>query len=652
MRRMIVISILFVLITVTADAAVYIPGLDPSPAAVEGKCIRRGPGGVEALMGIEPTAEHTYDVRKYTLDFYIDDVAETITATVTVNLDLTEDNLSVQLDFDDAALTISTLTVDGITRSYTHENELLTMDISGGGYAIGDNLDVAVTYSGDPLYGLYFGGDFDSEFETCFTFDEPTDSKYWFPCYDYPSDKAENGAELYIDVRDDWDVASIGLLVETTTPEPGRKRYHWRHEHSIAQYLIAFSAADYYQFSDTWEGLPLDYWVLPDQALTAPISFANVPDMFECFEAEFDDYAYKDEKYGMYIWARGGAMEHQTNSGMVEWTGDGDDNDHIIAHELAHQWWGDDVTCATWADIWLNEGFATYSDALFHEYRDGPTGLSERMIRYRNSYFDEDEEYRFPVYDPDYMWSATVYEKGAWVLHMLRNEMASDDQFFGALKHYRAQRQPDVATTAQLIEDIEAYTGEDWSWFFQQWVYKAGYPELEWAWNATDDDEVTVWIKQNQVVDSQTPIFKFHIDLDITTDVGSERHTVWMDGAERTFGLTTAGKATAITLDPDTELLYEAYGPSDELPTAVRLAQNRPNPVEYYTVFVFVMPTAGDAELNLYDIKGRKIEKILHRKYPAGEHRVYYACDLPNGVYIYHLRANDEVRVKKMVVTR
>ncbi|MCP4231282.1 MAG: T9SS type A sorting domain-containing protein, partial [bacterium] len=461
----------------------------------------------------------------------------------------------------------------------------------GGTYNVGSNLNIAVDYNGSPSDGLYFNAG------ECITFTEPEDSKYWFPCYDLPSDKADEGVELYIEVRGDWEVASNGLLVDTSTPGSGRKDYHWLHEHSIAQYLIAFGARDYFQFSDTWEGMPVDYWVLPSQENTAPTSFANMTDMLDQFKLWFDDYPFKDEKYGMYVSTNfGGGMEHQTNTIMGDWVADGGDHDGIIAHELGHMWWGDNITCGTWMDIWLNEGYASYSDMLYYGYENGEAPMQARMRNWAQSYFDEDSNSRFPVYDPDYMWGATVYQKGAWVLHMMRNEMDSDTQFFNALKYYRTQHEPDIAVTAQLVDDIETSTGEDWGWFFNQWVYKAGYPEFEWSWSNTGNNEITVHVEQVQTIDDVTPVFQTHIDFGLTTSKGEETHTVWMPDEDETFVITASAPVTDVEFDPDVWLLCQ-----EQNVTAVEMASFTATPVrngiklEWETEEEY-----GDVSYNLY----------------------------------------------------
>ncbi len=552
MRSLTIFVLFSAMLASPAFADVYIPGLQLSPSLEEGKCSRCSVGHVDDALYGQKDVTHNYDVQKYTIDIFIDDNDEEIDATVTVNLDVTQNGVSqIGLDLDDAALTVTQCRVNGASRSFTHTNKELTVSL-GGTYNIGANLDIAVDYNGSPSAGLYF------ETGECITFTEPTDSKYWFPCYDLPSDKAEEGVELYIDVRSDWEVASNGLLIDTSTPDLGRKEYHWLHEHSIAQYLIAFGARDYYEFGDTWEGMPIDYWVLPGQESTAPISFANMPDMFGRFKLWFDDYPFKDEKYGMYMGdSFGGGMEHQTNTIMGAWVADGGDHDGIIAHELGHMWWGDNVTCGTWMDIWLNEGFASYSDMLYFGYENGETSMKSRMNSWAQAYFSEDANSRFPVYDPDYMWGATVYQKGAWVLHMMRNEMDSDTQFFNTLKYYRAQHEPDIAETAQLVDDVEDYTGDDWDWFFDQWVYMAGYPEFEWSWSVTGTNEITVFVEQVQTIDSVTPVFQTHIDFLLETDNGDEIHTVWMPDDEETFVITASAPVTDVEFDPNVWLLCQ-----------------------------------------------------------------------------------------------
>jgi len=335
------------------------------------------------------------------------------------------------------------------------------------------------------------------------------------------------------------------------------------------------------------------------------------------------------------------------------------------------------------------------------------------------------------------------------VLHMLRNEMDSDTQFFNTLKYYRAQHEPDIAVTAQLLEDVEDYTGDDWDWFFDQWVYMAGYPEFEWSWSVSGTNEITVFVEQVQTIDSVTPVFQTHIDFLLETDNGEEIHTVWMPDDDETFVITASAPVTDVEFDPDVWLLcteddvtsvemagfaaypvrngiklgweteeeygdvsfniyrevadpsekaistkrvkvneepiagqtpysfvdksvvtgtkydywleviepgspVQTFGPATATAPAVvkafELMQNRPNPASGTTTFSFALPEAANAELSIYDIKGRKVDPVIESNLAAGEYEVDYACALPSGIYMYRLDAGGESAVKKMVV--
>jgi hypothetical protein len=207
----------------------------------------------------------------------------------------------------------------------------------------------------------------------------------------------------------------------------------------------------------------------------------------------------------------------------------------------------------TWADIWLNEGFATYSDALFHEYSQGWDAFYDRMQAFKEHYFEEDEEYRFSVYDPEYMWSATVYQKGGWVLHMLRH-LLGDDDFFGGLRYYGTEHPYETAVTAELIDDMETYTGEDLGWFFDEWVYLAGYPEFKYSWTVDGGDrsQVFVVIRQIQETDDLTPVFKTYVDLTADTPSGEETITVWVGDDNEQYNLEFS--------DTVNHLYFDKYG--------------------------------------------------------------------------------------------
>ncbi|MCP4231323.1 MAG: M1 family metallopeptidase, partial [bacterium] len=502
--------------------AVYRPQPPDATGEMERKCSRYREYVAEYGTLGATKAYHNYDVQKYTIDIYIDDVAEYITATTTVNLDIAENGVTeIELDLDDVSMTVNQCRVNGTPRSFTHSSELLTVNL-GGTYNIGANLDIAVDYEGSPVLGLYINFE---EYRPCFTFTQTTEaSSYWYPCYNLCSDKADDGVELFINVRDDWDVASNGLLIGTSTPAPGRKEYHWLHEYPIAMYLISFDATDMFYYEDTWDGVPLRVWSYESQS--------GIDNLFDTYKLQLDafkyrcgDYPFANEKVGICD-AGHGAMEHQTISDIGNLS-----SEQLSAHEQGHQWWGDCVTCEIFDNIWLNEGFATYCEMFYWEDAYGMDRVRSEMGHLTDSPFGggNDSWKTQPIF-PNSNFNSVTYDKGAWVLHMMRNEMDSDTQFYNTLKYYRSQHEYGTATTPEFQSDVEAFTGEDWDWFFDEWVYMAGYPEVEWYWTNTGDNEVTINVEQVQDIITYplVPIFEMHIDFALGTANGYETHTVWM----------------------------------------------------------------------------------------------------------------------------
>jgi aminopeptidase N len=304
-------------------------------------------------------AQHNYDVRKYTIRMDIDDANTDVDAVTTVRLESKESSLtSFELDFTDD-LTVTSVKRGATSLTFTHQNDLLRITLDRA-MSNGERFDVDVAYNGKPGYGFFFttGG--------VFTSTECSYSRNWFPCFDEPSDKADDGIELYITVRDDWYVASNGLLATTSRVDADSLEYHWIHNYSIATYLVAIACADYNtSFNQTWEGMPVNYYVYDSQIGAAPTFFENQKDMLDCYAAKFCDYPFKNEKYGVAAvnMTNFGGMENQTCTYIrSSYVTPNHNGDHLLAHELGHSWWGDMVTCGTWKDLWLNEGQATYCE--------------------------------------------------------------------------------------------------------------------------------------------------------------------------------------------------------------------------------------------------------------------------------------------------
>jgi aminopeptidase N len=505
---------------------------------------------------------HFYDVLHYEINIDIDIPGDTIrTATVLIDCQSLTDTLStVNLQF--YRLTVDSIVVNEDTVSYTRDGNDLLVHLDST-VSEGDTFQVAVTYHGRPIMGLDGLGMFISTTST-FTIGAPDGSYKWFPCWDHPSDKAT--ADINVTVPTGYIVASNGTLLEVVSGGGGStETYRWSEDYPISTYLICLTVYPYATFSLWYEDGPdtmeIPIWVRPADSANAVVDFANLPDQIAHYSDLFGPYPFLDEKYAIAWFPWGGAMEHQT---CVSWgfpiTGN-QDWEHVVAHELSHMWWGDWVTYGDYCDVWLNEGFATYCEALWWEHLYGETGLYTYMEDTQDYYinWETSSGNRFPIYDPppEFIYCPTTYEKAASVLHMLRF-LEGDSLFYAILDAYGTTYAYANAVTADFQAICETVTGQDLDWFFDQWIYDQGYPEYEllWSYDSSGAKGYHLYVVVNQVQED-APIFVMPVELEITTTTGTVLDTIILDEAQDLLQFSLADEPTDVTLDPRYWILCE-----------------------------------------------------------------------------------------------
>jgi aminopeptidase N len=495
-----------------------------------------------------------YDVQKYTIRYAVDFDARSIRAEVRIDALTTATNVST-VDLDFRGFTISDVRIDDQPASYerTNGNNVLRVQI-GDSPGPGRAFSVTVAYSGTPstFDGLGFG--FTSHGAA--TFAEPEGARGWFPCKDRPSDKATY--EGFITVPSGMKVASNGRLVDDT-PDGNRRTFHWLETHPISTYLISLAISDYRVIEDQHGALPLRHYVYPDREEAARRDFSRTPQMLQAFEERLG-VPYPFDKYGHALFENfGGAMEHQsmTSYGASLITGD-NRFDSIVAHELGHQWFGDLVSPAAWEEIWLNEGFATWTEFLWMEHFD-PEFLPELMENRERFFFAyEQGAGQYALYDPgfDRLFGSTIYQKGGWVVAMLRY-VVGDEAFFAGIREYLNGHAFGNATSEDLRAALEASSGQDLSAFFAQWVYGVGYPTYEVAWSARPVSggrfQADLRVRQTQ---TGTPVFTIPLEVEIVAADGTRtRQRVDVTSANQVVSLCLDSSPNRIVVDPDNRVL-------------------------------------------------------------------------------------------------
>ncbi len=505
------------------------------------------------------------DVQHYRLDLRVDPATKSVSGVVETRaklLSTTPTELALDLS---RALTVDAVTLDGKAADFRRENDKILVAVREPPRQ-GKSLSIAVTYHGTPQGNGFTFTERNGQ-PAISNYGMPFTARQWWPSKDDPADKADS-ADIVITVPAPLTAASNGKLLKTAINADGTRTYHWRVEYPIYPDTVSVAIAQYTVFEDRYRAsdgtvMPLQFYVFPPDEEKARRDFSVLPDIMRSHVQRFGEYPFLREKYGIAEFATYSFREHQTLPSYAEKLITGDHaNDAILAHELAHQWFGNSLSVRDWRHVWLNEGFSTYAAMLWQEGRKGRAVYQAEMNKIAQG------ELHGPIFmaattDNKKLFGAATFDKGAWVLHMLRHVMG-DRQFFEALRTYVAEFSYRNVSTEDFRAVCERAHGKSLEWFFAQWIYGVSRPTYRVSWTAADQ-RLPLTIRQ---VQADAPAFTMPIDVLVKTASGAKRHTVWNDRTEQTFEIPLDSKAAseaieAVTLDPDDWILkHVTYGAS------------------------------------------------------------------------------------------
>jgi len=451
---------------------------------------------------------------------------------------------------------------------FKQTNEKLTVYLSRA-YNYGDICTFSIKYYAiDPKKGFFFSDETPRNPKMVSTDSFPDEARHWFPCYDYPHDKVTT--ELIATVKNPNKVLSNGRLVSIKeNKENNSVTYHWHQDKPHSTYLSMVAIAPFAVIEDSLGSLPINYWVYEKDVEDARRIFKKTPYMIDFFNKL---YGYE------YPWAKYDQVETPTLGGGAEATSatilgqnvicdqkaDKDFSwETTIAHEIAHQWWGDLITLRTWSETWLNESFATYSDYLYTRFDKGENEGALALLNKKNSYLQEaHNKYIRPIVfnryeNPGQNFDRHTYPKGACVLHLLRF-ILGDESFFRTLQHFLHKHEFQPVDTHDFMIAVKEVTGKNMDWFFDQYIFKPGHPVFDvsyiWKKNAKT---VQMKVIQTQGTSIGIPIYKIPVIIGLTTTSGKESHKFWISKKEEMFEIAVNEKPLLVRFDEGNYLLKE-----------------------------------------------------------------------------------------------
>lgn len=619
-------------------------------------------------LAVEPAS---IDVLAYDGHVTLQPELSALFARVDITLRTLQTLSSIRLDA--VKLTVDSVTCDQVPIRFHLDHPYLYLDCVKPIPAM-DTLKISVFYRGgargDGFGGIFFTDRFIFTVGQGVYSDPPSMTRYWMPCHDEPFDKAQwsvevtapqsmtvvsNGRQMGREIQDGWAVT------------------RFQETHPIATYLMAISAGSFALFQDqvisvSGDTIPLFFYAYPEHQSQAQVDWQRTAEMISFFATRFGAYPF--DSYGMVELPLRGAMEHQTMTSFSTFLVTGDRQyENIVAHELGHQWWGDWVTVGDWRDLWLNEGFATYCEALWQEHLHGDAALRNTMNGFASSYLEEVNRYgSFSIYDPVYSWGATVYEKGAWILHMLRFIMG-DERFFYALQEYGRRYAYANAVTEDFAKVVSEIMDQDLDWFFQQWIYQAGIPEWGVAWQSQrlgdGRYELTLSLEQKQT--TNTP-FITPVELEIQTLNQVLLDTIQVKQKNEQYTFYMAAPVVAVQLDPHEWVLKRMTVIGQPVPPGlsadqIGLTDSYPNPFhrQDHPQVAWQLMVAGitspiHCSVRIFDLSGQEVVTVADRKFAPGVHLLSWdgkdgsGCYVSSGVYFCRLQGAEVTTMKKLLM--
>lgn len=628
--------------------------------------------GRPGIVSIAHDSSHSYDVLKYEIRIRLPMTSRSMEGQNRIKCRSRQNGLNFTT-LHSRTLTIDSVRVDGVSASYSAAGETLHISLPQT-YDQGDTFFLDVGYHGSwsvtsyqtglCFYPRYYNSG--TLHVVAYSLGEPWDARQWMPCYDEPYDKADQGAVIAVTVpaviaNDTLRVCANGELIGVVVNPDSTKTFTWQELDPVATYLMHFGVSRFAAWSQWYhpavgDSIEIREFVWPNDSIQSLTACQHMPDAMALFDSLYGPYPF--HRYGQdavypYYW---GGMEHQEQTTIHRaWILNSSENG--MAHELSHQWWGDMVTCVDFRDIWLNEGFATYSDANYNWYRFGHGQFISTMLSRAGDYFSEDASSRRPLYDPPlndiFSWGYS-YCKGSWVVHMLR--YLDQSLFLGGLQVYRDSFDYATANTEDIERIMGRVYGTDLGWFFDEWVYGQGYPEYNVYWNcvpSAGNYQIQLSIHQDQV--NAPPVFHMPVQILLNTTAGDTLLNIPITSGVQIVQYQVGDSVIGITFDPDQWILktvnvyygVEEPGAARPLPAEFRIRFNpSPQPLLEYSGSGVVRPA-----ITVYDVSGQVVQRIVPGIQKAGK-ATARITGLPAGIYFVKFETPTFERTEKIVVIK
>jgi len=478
---------------------------------------------------------------------------------------------STKVFFDSVGLTIQSVTLNRAAIKFETSADKLIVPLPAAAKA-GDKFEIAIRYEGKPAKGMYFilpDKDYPDRPRQIWTQGESEDTRYYLPTYDYPNDRLTT--ETILTVPASWITVSNGKLMNVSEAGKGLKTWYWKESVPSSTYLITVVAGEFDEVRDTWHGIPVTYYAPKGRGDRLPLNYGRTPAMMELFSKKFGvDYPWEKYAQVMVDDFVAGGMENSSattnnSSSLVHpklapeyFTGE----DDLISHELGHQWFGDLVTCKDWGDIWLNEGFATFLEAVWTEAHYGKDQADYERWNNAREWFESNSLWNKPIvrhdFDDSSEFDGNAYNKAGWVLYMLRQQIG-EDAFYRGLKYYLDVNRGKSVVTADLAKAIEESAHVNVDQFFSQWLYGAGAPKFDLSYTYDGEKhQVMLTVTQIQKVEGRVGLFRVPVEVEITTGSGPKLYNFTVSKDKQTFPLSAESAPLMVLFDKGDHILKSA----------------------------------------------------------------------------------------------